>query len=245
MTIHIECHRCKKKYKTPNKLEGRQFRCSQCGEVLDVVELLPIVEPEPQAPAPQVVAPQSPPAAPVFPQAAPAQGVYSAYQSPFPPSGSGFEPEHDRPKKKKKRRWSSSGDVEIPWAALGITLLLVVGVVFAASYMSPGVGAVLSLIVMGICALTSLACGIWLLVIAFQEDVLCGILMLIPIVGPFYSLYYIITRWGECKAPFLLNLSSVALLYATICAGTVAIGLNGRGGSSEPEPFGPPSGWIS
>src|SRR5436853_187830 len=50
--------------------------------------------------------------------------------------------------------------------------------------------------------------GIWILVLAFQEDAVCGVLCLLV---PFYSLYFVITRFDECKVPFVLELFGFVL----------------------------------
>ena len=45
--------------------------------------------------------------------------------------------------------------------------------------------------------------GIWLLIIAFQDSFLAFLLYLLI---PFYSLYFVVTRWQRTKVPFLLSL---------------------------------------
>ena len=50
--------------------------------------------------------------------------------------------------------------------------------------------------------------GIWILVIAFQESVLWGLLCLFCNI---ISLYYVITRWEKSKKPFLIELGGAVL----------------------------------
>ena len=52
--------------------------------------------------------------------------------------------------------------------------------------------------------------GWWLVFQAFAEDVVCGLLMFLI---PFYSLYYIVSRWPETRRPFLLNTAGVGLMF--------------------------------
>lgn len=59
------------------------------------------------------------------------------------------------------------------------------------------------MIIGGLAGLLSTAAWIWIVVIAFSESLLSGLLCLLC--GP-YALYYAITRWGECKTPFLASL---------------------------------------
>ena len=51
--------------------------------------------------------------------------------------------------------------------------------------------------------------GIWLLVVAFQENVGWGLAcMLIPCA----ALYFVFTHWDEAKMPFLIQLGGGALI---------------------------------
>lgn len=52
----------------------------------------------------------------------------------------------------------------------------------------------------GVAGLLATVAWIWIVVIAFSEDIVSGLLCLIC--GP-YSIYYAITRWEDCKTPFL------------------------------------------
>ncbi len=48
--------------------------------------------------------------------------------------------------------------------------------------------------------------SIWLLLLAFGESFLCGILYWFL---PFYSLFYVITRWQRCRKPSVLLIISI------------------------------------
>ena len=51
--------------------------------------------------------------------------------------------------------------------------------------------------------------SIRLIIIAFQESVLWGLLYLF---FPFANLYFLITRWAECRGPFLKGLLSIPFI---------------------------------
>lgn len=56
-----------------------------------------------------------------------------------------------------------------------------------------------------VCGIVQVACGLHLLVLAFKEDVLVGVLYLFV---PFYSLYFVITRWSRCRQTFLIAVTA-------------------------------------
>ncbi|UCB42638.1 MAG: hypothetical protein JSV77_09315 [Dehalococcoidales bacterium] len=57
------------------------------------------------------------------------------------------------------------------------------------------------------------ASGIWLLIISFNESMQHGCLSMII---PFYSLYYVITRWDKSKKPFVIGLVGLVLFVSGI-----------------------------
>ncbi len=54
--------------------------------------------------------------------------------------------------------------------------------------------------------------GIWSMVIPFRESTSHGLL---HIFVPFYSTYYLITRWSSAKKPFFVSLAGVVVMLAT------------------------------
>ncbi|WP_367104099.1 hypothetical protein [uncultured Psychrobacter sp.] len=68
------------------------------------------------------------------------------------------------------------------------------------------IGVILFFIGLVIC----LIYGVKLIIIAFRESILWGLLYLFL---PFANIYYIITRWEKCKGPFLKTLIGVVLLF--------------------------------
>jgi len=55
---------------------------------------------------------------------------------------------------------------------------------------------------LALCSIVSIICTIWILVLAFAEDIFSGLLSLFC--GP-YLLYYSISRWRRCKVPLLVG----------------------------------------
>lgn len=58
-----------------------------------------------------------------------------------------------------------------------------------------------------VCGIIANVCGLHLLVLAFKEDVLVGVLYLFV---PFYPLYFVITRWSRCRQTVMI------IIFATL-----------------------------
>ncbi|MDA0832580.1 MAG: hypothetical protein O2955_00505 [Planctomycetota bacterium] len=58
-----------------------------------------------------------------------------------------------------------------------------------------------------------IAGGLWNLSIALEEDAMCLILWFFL---PFYSLYYILTRWDQCARPVLIQFMGMAIIFSFI-----------------------------
>jgi len=69
------------------------------------------------------------------------------------------------------------------------------------------------LILMVVTYLIILSSWIWIVAIAFKESVGCGLLFSLI---PFYSLYYIVTRWSRVREPFLIHLVGWILFLMVI-----------------------------
>jgi hypothetical protein len=63
---------------------------------------------------------------------------------------------------------------------------------------------------------------IWLLCIAFAEDVIQGILCVFV---PFYSLFFSLSRWNERRGAFGLMLAPLAMVLMTLIIGAAAVGV--------------------
>ncbi len=68
---------------------------------------------------------------------------------------------------------------------------------------------ILGMLLLVVASIMCLVYSIKLIIIAFQESVLWGLLYFFILPA---SLYFIITRWPECKSPFLKLLIAVAFM---------------------------------
>ncbi|MEX2561106.1 MAG: prolyl oligopeptidase family serine peptidase, partial [Pirellulales bacterium] len=95
------------------------------------------------------------------------------------------------------------------WSALGSVLFVLLAAVLSSIF--PAAGLVFAILFLAVGLIVSTVAGVWLLCIAFMEDVVCGLLYLFL---PFYSLYYVITRWSAVKVQFLSTMGGSALMFA-------------------------------
>ncbi|HEY3789330.1 MAG TPA: hypothetical protein VGL71_10770 [Urbifossiella sp.] len=137
-----------------------------------------------------------------------------------------------RAKKKKKRRARSGGDgggfsswsisskvVSISAAFCFVCLLF--------SFLWPPI----FFAALGLSYILMFAGGIGMLIVAFNDDVMQGILCLLV---PFYSLYYLITHFEECKQPFLIQIGGLLLMMFMFCAGVGLIAALGNNAAPFP-----------
>jgi hypothetical protein len=102
-----------------------------------------------------------------------------------------------------------------------IALIVIAGI----SLISAGLAIVfppLALVPIGLGWILSLVGGVMFLLVAFQDDVMQGLLCLFI---PMYSLFYLITHFEEEKVPFFLQLGGTLLVFLGYCAGGVGVGL--------------------
>ncbi len=145
-----------------------------------------------------------------------------------------YEDERPRPVRRRRRRRQFDGGNAIVIgvsAALGVGLLCCVLSLLHWGFAFPAILIGMALGATG---------GIWHLVLAFQEDPICGIMCMFV---PFYSLYYLITRWDETMRPFLVNLAGTFLLFAAfICLiAMVPKDRQAKFNNGEPGMFQPPN----
>jgi hypothetical protein len=121
-------------------------------------------------------------------------------------------------RKKKKRRRASGGFSVLDPYLMTLAVLGLVGVV----------AGVLTLIwpafwfaTLALGWLAAAVGGIWLLVIAFQDSPIQGLLCLFVPFG-LYALYYIITHFDETKKPFFLQLTGTVILVVGFVAGGIS-----------------------
>jgi hypothetical protein len=132
-----------------------------------------------------------------------------------------------RKRKKKKRRGPSKagsaiklpGGLELTPFALTLVVfggggLVLIMIAFVFSFVFPPVAIVLSIVLYGLASLLMFGGGLWLLVVAFQDDALQGLLCLFV---PLYSLYYLITHFEDCRRPFLVQVVGFVLMLGAGC----------------------------
>ncbi|GAB5406109.1 MAG: hypothetical protein Aurels2KO_43400 [Aureliella sp.] len=149
------------------------------------------------------------------------------YAAATPAFSGGYQPYAPPPAKKKKKRRASSDDWQ-SWLTeprqLAILMAIVAGVSFILSAI-PFFGIFVFFVILVLYFVVSMVGGIWLIVVAFQEDAVQGLLYLFL---PFYALFYLITRWDTCRAPFMLCIVSLVSVICSVFGmliGTVILGL--------------------
>ncbi len=206
MAIRARCSSCGAEYRLADEAVGRKARCKGCGEVFRVQPLAVVAartESDPLAglaSMEQAAEAVHEPREPV---------VTSAVAAPAAPA---VAVAYARPQRKR----SASKDVlgfEITTGRLMLGLTMALGLTLGLSLIRPGlapmVGAVIGLIL-------SMVGGIWSLLVAFRESVTCGLLYLLL---PFYSIYYLFTRWEEMHRPFLVGLAGTAFVHISAAVG--------------------------
>ena len=132
-------------------------------------------------------------------------------------SGSGRTlPTYTRPataRPKKRRVKANDGDTKryVLWGAVGL-----VGLSALIGLFVPAIGALFALGVLLLAGLAGSVGGVWLLIHAFEEDMICGVLMLFV---PMYGLYYLFAYWDD-SPPFwivggsiLANIGAIVYLF--------------------------------
>ena len=256
MIIVVNCPGCKKRYELDGVLAGKKSRCRDCGEVFRipvptarVIEPVgpPALPPEPAAPRPSRE-PSLPPRrslrdaetgttipAPVA-RAKPAPAP-AAFDDDLPPP-----PRSPFPAASRRRRSSSGGDEdsEIGLTAFGwVVLLSAIATIAMYLYIGlaePGptyAGRVYALIT-GITFLAAFGLclwgNIWLICLAFREDVFTGLMALFL---PFYAVYFMLKRWHERRGIFVLIASPVLVVGINLALGWLVMTI--RQGTALPS----------
>jgi predicted Zn finger-like uncharacterized protein len=213
MPIDAQCGSCTTRYRVVDSAAGRRVKCRRCGNAIDLPGQAAPVDPfavlsELEKTARPVAA--SPDAAliqyrAVMSTVAPPKTVESATvkhgTSITDLQPGGVSALGARKRKREGSAFKLPGGRIIPLALLGVVLLLA-----GLSFISP----IFALILMAVAYLVMLAGGLWGLIVAFRESIVCGLLCLF--IG-IYALYYLITRWDEMKYPFLVQIAGFGLLF--------------------------------
>jgi hypothetical protein len=227
---------CEKKLTIPDALAGRQVACPQCkpkfrapqpqeadsgGEPEERTEAAPrsarpahVPPGKARTPARAGDEPPSPP---------PEESFDELEEVPDEAELSGRPTEDDedepaRPRQKRKRKRSRIGLMPlgqinpaliVAGVVAGGCLLLVLGsVVFP----------LLAAVPAAIAGMSIIGAYLWLLILAFADEVIQGLACLLI---PFYSVYYLITHFEEVKMPVFLARFGVVIALMTSCAGAV------------------------
>lgn len=101
------------------------------------------------------------------------------------------------------------------WKIIGI----LAGIVFLLSCV-PIVGLFALIITAFVAVVVSNIAAIWLIVVAFQDEAVQGLLCLFV---PFYQIYYVANHWETCKQPVMLWLTCITTLFASLAGAGVQI----------------------
>jgi hypothetical protein len=182
--ISVQCDYCFQEYKVKPTLAGKRVKCKECGHAIRIPR--PGEEEDPYAED---------------------EFATGSAQNAPPPRRTDTRRSAGQATHKRKQASSAVSDSTLLLVlggagGGGLLLLVVVGIVF------PLLGGLLSLLMIGLGGMVSGGAGIWIVVIAFQDDTLQGVLTLLV---PFYLVYYAITRWDTSKFAFLTYVAGAAV----------------------------------
>lgn len=242
MTIAFRCEQCGKAFSLDDSLGGKVARCKDCGLVLRIPMPDPpsriagtgnhhsIIRERPSSSRPRPRSDRSDPPEDIDDPFG-FNEKPAPWRDPFPPAA----PPDDAPvhpetlvdprpvtytrKKNRKRRKSGPRD-PIVGGNLILGGMLLVGALFAVAYFVPS-ARIFAILVLALISIGLSNVGqIGILVVAFRESLMCGLLSMFM---PLYGLYYLITRWDRCRAWFLIGMGGwavgcggVALFFAMV-----------------------------
>ena len=220
MTIAFPCEKCGKKFEVDQALAGKKCKCKQCGHIFLIpvprqsstapkgvktfgaTDGAPASRPASARPAPRRPAPASSPSPVADPYGFAEARSRSIPTADLDDDEEFLPPRPGKPISERKPRKRSGGfSIEnIPgWAYLVLGALVLVAIV-AAFTSHTGMAVVWGGVL--VIAFIAMAVGsIGLLIVAFQEGLMCGLMYVFL---PFYGLYYVISRWEDTKRWFVL-----------------------------------------
>ena len=232
MAYTFFCPNCGKRFDRDESLAGKKARCKDCQHVF----VIPAVAGQRTAPAARSQPRPSSTRAATPAPSRPADDPYGLDESPsLPPARNPYaEPDEEfvslqpiRPGTPVKRKPRTRSENEFAWlgqvtlGSIGIQVILALLLGFFALLELPTAAAIAGVILCLVSAgMLVLGLVVWCIV-PFRESVEQGLLSLFL---PFYSIYYLITRWASMKRPFFLLLSvnilpiAAALLLPAIAA---------------------------
>ncbi len=191
MTIQVTCDSCFMNYQLKDELAGRKVRCKQCQEIIEV----------PRPGAKRAIRTEDP---------------RDTDDGEDEPAEAPRAPAPGRRKKKKKKKAQSAGSSGFRTGGLiiaGIAFACLFVLMCLVGFFVPAVQTVLG----GGTALVGggllLVGGIGIIMAAFEEDVMCGVMYMVV---PFYPLYFVITRFGDVWKMLLMQVGGTMLLVVGI-----------------------------
>jgi dienelactone hydrolase len=159
-------------------------------------------------------------------------GPYVA--GPLPQPGAAYgTPVARRGKRRKKKGNQMFANILIGLACTAGAFLFL-GVL---TFLIPALAVIVGIGCLMVGGLVATAGGFWFLGVAFGEDAVEGLLCLFV---PFYSLYYLVTRWDEARDPFLCQLGGTGIALASF----VFFCIGGAGATRQAGLFdGDPGAW--
>jgi WD40 repeat protein len=235
MSITFPCTECGQKYQVGQELAGKRMKCRKCG----ALQPIPVPRATTAPVAPQAEFAARPPARPrptasprpafdpferdgPAPAANPYDDVYGLGDAPLKRATVAqaedlVPPRPGRSGRPRSTVKPSDGDqfgrIAVISAGVGAGLFLSLAVV--GLFTQAGAVALIGLTAV-VATLLMMGGGIWAIVNAFREDVVCGILYLFL---PFYPLYYLITRWSDQWRPFVTQLAGTGVLIFGLLVG--------------------------
>ncbi len=216
-TIEIQCPSCEARYVSPARHAGKEINCPACGSLIRVPKLA--LQPETKSVS------KSKPAGPSQRGYALTTSMPGLLEEELASDPTVLDPLADgKPslsagttlptlpsKRKKPAGGFLPGKIKLSPRAKKIlagVAVFIVGVFIVVWIPALFWLSVASMVFGG--SMLLLVGGFWCLGIAFSEDALCGLLWLFV---PFYNLYYVISRFDECRKPLSLVLLGTLLLF--------------------------------
>lgn len=219
MGISVDCNHCGGRFDVKDKRAGKKVYCKLCHGVLRVPKDIHDTQ--------------------KFVENVEEDIYFESLDEPMPHPQSKLTPLPQlkptplRRAKQTRRKTSATWSWKLsPALIFGVIVMCLVGGVLLTSQFNPAVGrmtlaALMIMLMVGVGFaimagyIMMLVGGIGLIIAAFEEDVACGLMYIFI---PFYSLYYLITRWDETRWPKMVGLGfllSVGLTFTIAGAAQV------------------------
>lgn len=229
MSIAVECEVCATSYKVADKFAGKKFKCKECGETCQVpggtsvsktqkppVKRKPVVQEEDDYGDYDTADEDS-------------EDEEESYEAPRKRRTVAKTKSKAKPKKKRSSGGGISWDGSIPpftspVMCLGVPAALAL-LSFVVTLISTDLGIKCSLLMTVVGFVVIFVANIRGIIVAFREDVMCGLAYLFL---PFYSLYHLITRWDEHKDPFMMAITGLFIMFFPMLSGARAAGIMGK-----------------